>query len=110
MRGEEVSAELPFISSRASSRHAARGRRGRDLSAPGKGRLLGTPDGAAELSEAAVPRGVDGAEMGWRGPGSAPQDGRLGLAFIPLPGSAGCRDTSTPHDGHDVLVAQPHWG
>lgn len=74
MRGEEVSQEIPFIFSRAFSRHAARERTGRagegfvcGWKRGGSWEAPGRLDAVPKLEEAELPHGADGAEQGWTG-------------------------------------------
>ena len=74
MRGEEVSREIPFIFSRAFSRHAAGERVGRagegfvcGWKRGGSREAPGRPDTVSKLEEAELPRGADGAGDGMDG-------------------------------------------
>lgn len=81
-RGEEVSGEIPFISSRGFGGHAA-GRGGREGEREGKGFVCSRCEaGGWEGAEAALPRGEVGEAMGrmQEVPGSY-----LALGSIPLP-------------------------
>lgn len=68
MWGEEVSREIPFIFSRAFSRHTAGERVGR----AGEGFVCGwkrggSRDAVSKPEDAELPHGANGAEMGWTG-------------------------------------------
>lgn len=105
MRGEEVSREIPFIFSRAFSRHAAGERVGR----AGEGFVCGWKRGGSQEAPGGwtlfpswrrLKCHVGQMVRRWDGQVTAVTpgicDGQLGSAFIPLRSSAGCWDPPHP--------------